>query len=555
MDQALLDRVQKQAWFYRFPRGWPFVLFLLASIGTIISVMAIERADRQTRQVELDRNLTEIASALQRRATENVALLRAASALFATQESVTYDQFDAFAQDLQGQGNLYGSLGLGWAPLIPVDRLPFFEVALHDQGQEDFIVSPRPSPGQIYSVPIVYIQPDNPRNRAVIGYDMYSDPVRRAAMNLSMQLGKPVASGMVHLKQDAATTKAAGFLIYMPVVIIQNGRKVVKGFVYSPVRAENFLKSASELYSNHALKIAIYDEKVSPETLLAERMSPGLTGLTMERQIEIGTRKWLVVVSDTKGGMLSPLARITLFFGVLASLMVMAMARLITKRAAEDRQVLEWLSRQAAMRNSLTRELNHRVKNTLANVLSIATLTRRDATNIDTFTESLTARIRALSTTHDVLSQTNWRSAAVGDVIQSELAPYVHGIGDRVAMSGPAIDLAANDAMSLGLAIHELATNAAKYGAFSDEEGRVDVTWRQISPEIAEVDWRESCGPPVSEPVKRGFGRDLIEKIVAHELKEPVELRFNPGGVECRLRVPVRAAREFMLRRIDQLDR
>jgi len=552
MDQALLDRVQKQAWFYRFPRGWPFVLFVLASVGTIISVMAIERADRQTRQVELDRNLTEIASALQRRATENVALLRAASALFATQDVVSYEQFDSFAQDLQGSGNLYGSLGLGWAPLIPVDRLPFFEVALHDRGQEDFIVSPRPAPGQIYSAPVVYIQPDNARNRAVIGYDMYSDPIRRSAMNLSMQLGKPIASGKVHLKQDPVTTEAAGFLIYMPVVVSQNGRKVVKGFVYSPVRAENFLSSASELYRNHALQIAIYDDRVAPEALLAERNSPGITGLTLERQIEIGSRKWLVVVSDTKGGMLSPLARITLFFGIVASLMVMAMARLITKRAAEDRHVLEWLSRQTAMRNSLTRELNHRVKNTLANVLSIATLTRRDATDIDDFTQSLTARIRALSTTHDVLSQTNWRNAAVGDVIRSELAPYMHETRDRVSLSGPPIDLAANDAMSLGLAIHELATNAAKYGALSGVEGTIEVSWRQISAAIVEVDWRESGGPAVSEPTKRGFGRDLIEKIVAHELKEPVELRFNPGGVECRLRVPVRAAREFMLRRIDQ---
>lgn len=80
IDQALLDRVQKQAWFHKYPRGWPFLLFIIASITTAVSVMAIERADRQTRQVELDRNLTEIASALQRRTTENIALLRAGAA-------------------------------------------------------------------------------------------------------------------------------------------------------------------------------------------------------------------------------------------------------------------------------------------------------------------------------------------------------------------------------------------------------------------------------------------------------------------------------------------
>ena len=102
--------------------------------------------------------------------------------------------------------------------------------------------------------------------------------------------------------------------------------------------------------------------------------------------------------------------------------------------------------------------------------------------------------------------------------------------------------------MSLGLAIHELATNAAKYGALSRPEGRIHVHWRQIASDLAEVHWREEGGPPVAVPGKRGFGRDLIEKIVAHELKSDVELEFLPAGVECRLRVPVRTSREFALR-------
>ena len=137
IDQPLLDRVQKQAWFHRFPRGWPLLLFFIASITTAVSVIAIERADRQTRRVELESKMTEISSALQRRVTENIALLRAASALFATQESVSAEQFAEFAEDLQGEGDLYGSLGMGWAPLIPVDKLAEFEVAQLDAGRTD----------------------------------------------------------------------------------------------------------------------------------------------------------------------------------------------------------------------------------------------------------------------------------------------------------------------------------------------------------------------------------------------------------------------------------
>ncbi|WP_041558773.1 CHASE domain-containing protein [Novosphingobium sp. PP1Y] len=548
IDQALLDRVKKQAWFHRFPRGWPFLLFLIASITTAVSVMAIERADRLTRQVELDRNLTEISSALQRRVTENMALLRAGAALFASQSEVDPEQFKEFAKDLQGNGSLYGSLGMGWAPLVPVDNLPFIEVAQQENGRLDFIVHPRPEPGQEYSTPIVYLEPMSRVNRTAVAFDMFSEPVRRSAMEKAMKLGKPVASGKVHLVQDRGDLDAAGFLIYMPVIIKQGRGRGVKGFVYSPFRADTFLSSASELYRNDRIEVAIYDDHVSPETLLADRRAEGTSGPTMERRIDVGSHSWVVQVSDKQAGLLSPLSRITLFFGALASLMVMAIGRFITKRAAEDRRVLEWLTSQASIRDSLTRELNHRVKNTLANVLSIAALTRRRSSDIDDFTESLTARIRALSATHDLLSRSDWSNAALEDIVRSELAPYMEGNESHVEMAGPDIKLAPNDAMSLGLAIHELATNAAKYGALSTPNGRIHIDWKLISPHLVELFWREEGGPPVEAPAKRGFGRDLIEKIVAHELKSEVDLQFNRGGVECTLKVPVRASREFALR-------
>ncbi|MDE8651335.1 CHASE domain-containing protein [Novosphingobium album (ex Liu et al. 2023)] len=548
MDEALLGRVQKQAWFHKYPRGWPFLLFLIASLGTAVSVIAIERADRQTREIELDRNLTEIASALQRRVTENIALLRAGSALFAMQDGVSGRQFAEFAADLQANGNLYGSLGMGWAPLLAASRVPSFEVWMRDNGEENYYIRPAPS-DQRFATPVVYLEPLSRRNREAIGYDMYSESVRRRAMNLAIQLGKPVATGKLHLIQDEPDAGEAGFIIYMPVINNRGGRRIVKGFVYSPFRASDFLDSAAELYRNDDIEVEVFDEDDNPDNLLVERRVEGVSGTTMERRIDVGNHGWVIRVSDKKAGVLSTLSRITLFFGAVASLMVMAIGRLITRRAAEDRRVLEWLTSEASIRNSLTRELNHRVKNTLANVLSIAALTRRRATDIDDFTESLTARIRALSATHDLLSQSNWTDAPLGDVVRSELAPYMEGSEAHVVLAGPEIKLAPNDAMSLGLAIHELATNAAKYGALSTAEGRIHVTWKLLRSGLAQIDWREEGGPPVVEPTKRGFGRDLIEKIVAHELRSQVDLRFLPGGVECRLQVPVRALRAaFALR-------
>lgn len=554
VDDTLLNRVEQQAWFHRYPRGWPFLLFIIASIGTAVSVIAIERADHQRRVVELDRNLTEISSAMQRRVTENIALLRAASALFSTQTDVSPQQFAEFSSDLQASGNLYGSLGLGWAPLISSSQAPAFEAAKRNNREPDFAIFPKPSgvntDGGVereQATPIVYLEPLTPSNRRAIGYDMYSDPVPRRAMEAAMDTGRPVASGKVRLIQDSARSAGFGFYIYMPVLDTRR-RGSVKGFVFSPLRADDFLESAGELYRNDDIEITVFDGEIEPANLIARRHAVGTTNITLSRRIDVGSHSWFIRVSDKNAGTLSTTARLTLFFGTITSLLVMAIGRLITRRAAEDRRVLEWLSRQSSIRNSLTRELSHRVKNTLANVLSIAALTRRRSTNIDDFTESLTARIRALSATHDLLSQSDWSDAPLGEIVRSELAPYMDGNESHVVMDGPDIKLAPNDAMSLGLAIHELATNAAKYGALSTTSGRVHVNWSLAGNDQAEIHWREEGGPPVKEPTRRGFGRDLIEKIVAHELRSEVDLRFLPDGVECRLKVPVRVSREFSLR-------
>jgi two-component sensor histidine kinase len=201
-----------------------------------------------------------------------------------------------------------------------------------------------------------------------------------------------------------------------------------------------------------------------------------------------------------------------------------------------------------ATQKLLLDELNHRVKNTLASVLSIVALTRRRADNIDDFAEGLDGRIRALSATHDLLTRSQWGSTPIRAIIEAEVAPYARETGPTIALDGPGIELAPNDALSLGLAIHELATNAVKYGALSEPEGRVSIEWSSTPDGQARVAWAENGGPPVPAQRGRGFGMDLIEKIVAHELQNPVEMKFEPCGVRCVLTVPVRKANPFAIR-------
>ncbi|HEY6869689.1 MAG TPA: sensor histidine kinase, partial [Novosphingobium sp.] len=277
------------------------------------------------------------------------------------------------------------------------------------------------------------------------------------------------------------------------------------------------------------------------------------------RTIELANHRVRLEISPPRGSSLSNLSLLTLVFGMMVAALLLVVARLVTQQAAEDRAALAWFEEQASIRTSLTRELNHRVKNTLANVLSIVALTRRRSDDIDSFVGGLVGRIRALSATHDLLTQSDWGTTPIRAVIAAELAPYVHEgleLGDQAAdmravdICGPHVELAPNDALSLGLAMHELATNASKYGALSRPGGRVAIHWQMMTENLVRIEWTEHGGPPVAERRVRGFGTELIEKIVAHELRNPVDLRFAPEGVCCTLIVPVRLPAPFQIRAV-----
>ncbi|KMO40618.1 histidine kinase [Methylobacterium tarhaniae] len=184
-------------------------------------------------------------------------------------------------------------------------------------------------------------------------------------------------------------------------------------------------------------------------------------------------------------------------------------------------------------------ELNHRVKNTLATVQSIAAQTFRGRSD-QTSRALFDARLAALSSAHDALEADHWESASLRGVVERALGP----IGaDRVGLDGPDARLHPKVAVTLGMALHELATNAAQHGALSVPEGRVAVCWtleggEEGRPRLA-LDWREEGGPAVTPPARRGFGSRLVERQLPMEFGGSAEIAYAPDGVACRLRIPL----------------
>ncbi|MFK4005057.1 CHASE domain-containing protein [Qipengyuania sp. NPDC077563] len=543
-----MRRGGKRRWLVDYPRAVPLAIFLLVAAVTVLSVFAIERGERVRENADLSRQADAMVSAIERRAYSSSSFLRAGAALFGSQQSVTGDVFRQFVSELRLDADYRGAEGIGWAPAITDNQLAAVEEQLSfgRVGQMNVRPSLQDDPRK-QLVPVLFLQPDTLRNRKALGFDMYSEPTRRAAMDEATRTVRPTASGRVNLVQDSGPDEF-GFIIYMPVFDGRGAQRSLKGFVYSPFNASQFLTSASELITSPEAAFRFFDVSGGKPLLMVETENWVDDGHTVERDVDLANRRMLLVVQSKRDMALSPLSLITLLFGLAVASLLLVVARLLTQQAEEDSRSLEWFAQQNSIRNSLTRELNHRVKNTLANVLSIVSLTRRRAESLDEFAEGIDNRIRALSATHDLLTQSEWGTTPIAAVISVELAPYINANDHEVVAKGPDVELAPNDALSLGLAIHELATNAAKFGALSCSGGQVSVTWELVNPHLARIEWIESNGPNVEPPTKRGFGIDLIEKIVAHELRHPVELEFDPKGVRCRLMAAVREPSEFALR-------
>lgn len=183
----------------------------------------------------------------------------------------------------------------------------------------------------------------------------------------------------------------------------------------------------------------------------------------------------------------------------------------------------------------MVNELNHRVKNSLATVQSIAMQTLRGAVDAEAARHLLDQRICSLARAHDLLTARNWSGAALREVIGRAVEPFGPA---KFVVDGPEVEVSPRYALTLSLALHELATNAAKYGALGAPLGKVEIAWRLADGQLA-LDWRESGGPPVLPPLRRGFGSRLLERGLASELGGRTRLTFAPAGVACEIVAPL----------------
>jgi two-component sensor histidine kinase len=219
------------------------------------------------------------------------------------------------------------------------------------------------------------------------------------------------------------------------------------------------------------------------------------------------------------------------------------MSQLELRRAIAERDDVLEANRTFEQRQSLlVRELHHRVKNTLATVQALVGATRRSTGSFDAFYRSFSNRITSLAKTHNLLTEDYWQTAPLREIALSELKPFAESRQPRFMLIGPPVELSADLAVPVGMALHELTTNAIWHGALSVPGGHVEVRWSVDEVEGVRklhLEWRERGGPPVGEPQHQGFGTTLLQQVLPMQCKAEVEVQYDPEGLRFRMDAPL----------------
>ncbi len=274
------------------------------------------------------------------------------------------------------------------------------------------------------------------------------------------------------------------------------------------------------------------------DVILADYSLPGFDGLAaLELATEHAPGTPFIFVSGVLG---EEIAVESLRNGATDYVLKQRLMRLpatVSRAVAEAREREERRAAEEQLK-LLVAELSHRVKNTLATVMSLVRRTARNAEDVEDYEEALLSRLRALSETHSLLFEANWREAHLDQILARTVEPF-HRDGDRsVRLTGPKVKVEPKVALALSLIFHELVTNAVKYGAFSAEKGQITAEW-ELDPNAADsqvkLTWTERGGPAVAPPEKTGFGTQLIQRSARYELDGEASLHFMDTGLVCEL--------------------
>lgn len=477
-----------------------------------------------------------VALQMNTRLRDHVAVLEGVRAMYQSDTAASGPGIRAYLAALRPQEQAPGMEGVGIAAAMRRDTPSTAEAQLRANYGRDIAVWPATS-SQKVGFPVVLVEPYTPRRNAALGFDMYSETVRREAMRRAWQTGRPAASGIVRLAQERATNqKQPGFLIYIPVyarrpvetpmlpsavepsetgapvIATLPGQRPVEAFIYAPFRTEDMMQAilGNQLDSIDGVEVRAGNGPSAP--LIFQHGTIGWDA--HEQKLRVADREWTIRISY--GRFMDRLGRpLGIFlFGLALALLAMQLHRLQHRRLDAAQVLAEERERHAEDRELMIGEMAHRMKNAFARIGALARITVRESSSLEEFEAKFDGRMRALSDAKQMLVTGAVDTVDLGKIVRRELDIAGHPPGDA---TGPDVRLDDEAAQALSLAIHEICTNSIKYGALGGK-GALAVGWRRIGEDI-ELSWLESGLPETPQIDSESFGTQFIRTLIERQLK------------------------------------
>ncbi|MDX8513351.1 CHASE domain-containing protein [Mesorhizobium captivum] len=534
---------------------FPIVAFIAVSLISLTMAGFAYFATQEAARIKFEGTADDALNRIESRIDLHLSLLRSTRALFdARNGDITRGEFKAFFTALDISDNFAGLRGIGFLRLAKTgDEAAVERDILHDHG------SPHPiypaATQQPWRTPIVLFEPLDTASQSAIGFDMFGDPARRAAIEKAMADDQQHASGLVQLGQAAGAAQTfPGFLVFVRLNVetapdvINASRSSTAGFLYAAFRARDLFQVALSKAPLLPVNVEVYDGKPGADNLLFRSEAPPAESLgaklVARRDIVVAGRPWTVLFRPTSAFSLPSSRAIPVMLGLFGLLLAGAIALVARyqERAYEAKSLLHEATEKSLLEKDLIlQEMKHRIKNSITRVLAIARQTASHATDVKEFSASFSARLQAMAASQDMLTRSRWQKADLGDLLRTELGQVFGKELPEGILSGPEVLLDETTTQALGLTFHELATNALKYGEAGNSVGALKVSWtvERGRERTLVLNWRETGQERLEAPAKTGFGTKLIDLNVTRELRGTIMRDFQADGLKVEIRIPL----------------
>ncbi len=532
---------------------FPLAAFLAVALAGLVMAAFAYVASEEAGRIKFQAVADDALARIEARIDLHLSLLRAAQAfLSVNQGAVSRQQYADFIGALDLDHTYTGLRGIGFMRLATPANAA-------DVGA--YLASQYPSRGASWQpsaadrqLPVVLFAPL--QETTGIGYDMYSDPPRRPALEAALRDGAMHATGRVQLGKVGGAQPFAGFLVFLALrpepqqdETTGSTGAPVEGVVYAAFRGNELFGAALGQSPLLPVNVEVFEgaEPADDKLLFRSQARPSADlsqSHLVTRQIDVAGQPWTLEFRPTEAFTL-PSSRLTpVALGLVGLMLAAAIALLLRwqERAYRAVEALQRTTEKSLMeRERMLQEMKHRIKNSIARVLAIARQTATHSDTIETFQGSFSARLQAMASSQDMLTRSRWQKADLRALLRTELEQVFGKDLDDDTLAGPPVELDETATQALGLTFHELATNALKYGE-AGKGGSLNVAWelRQSGGQrTLGLTWREASSAPLSEPETTSFGTRLIDMNITRELGGTIRRKFHSDGLVVVIEVPL----------------